>query len=267
MISRTWPEEFWNWIIARPWLGVLAATGFVGAVFTYDQLLAWRHKRLVAGARWLTIAAPPEVTKEAAAAFWTTLVGVLTPPGWRRRLYGYPHVGWEYTWTGRALTIRVWVPGTVPPGAVQAAVRAAWPAATMTTTDAAAPIPAEVGEEVGGAHWPQQPDVLPLRSEHDADPLRALLAVGAEVRHREHACVQILARPAPARRVRAARRAAATSSNHPHGRPTRPPAPSPARRGWPSNPSCCSSTCSRPARPGPAARHTPPQRGRPSGTQ
>ncbi|MGC3862335.1 helicase HerA domain-containing protein [Micromonospora chersina] len=219
MIDPTWPEEAWHWITSRPWLGVLAATAIVGAVFAHDQLLAWRHRRLATGARWLTIAAPPEVTKEAAAAFWTTLVGVLTPPGWRRRLYGDPHVAWEYTWTGRALTIRLWVPGTVPAGAVEAAVRAAWPAATMTTSDAAAPIPAEVGEEVGGAHWPQHTDGLPLRSDHNADPLRALLAAGAEVRHREHACVQILARPAPARRVQAARRAAAITSNHPHGRP------------------------------------------------
>ncbi|MEU8112720.1 DUF87 domain-containing protein [Micromonospora sp. NPDC048947] len=219
MTTPTWPTDIGHWIIARPWLGFLAAAAIVAAVSGHDQLLTWRHQRLAAGARWLTIAAPPEVSAEAAAAFWTTLTGVLTPSVWRRRMYGYPHVGWEYTWTGRALTIRVWVPGTVPPGAVEAAVRAAWPAATLATADAAVPIPAQVGEQVGGAHWPQHTDGLPLRSEHDTDPLRALLAAGAEVRHREHACVQILARPAPARRVRAARRAAATTSNHPHGRP------------------------------------------------
>ncbi|KAB1116841.1 ATP-binding protein [Micromonospora aurantiaca] len=217
--TPTWPSDLAQWVIARPWLGFVAAAAVVACVFGHDQLLAWRHRRFATGARWLTIAAPPEVTAEAAAAFWTTLMGVLTPSVWRRRVYGYPHVGWEYTWTGRALTIRVWVPGTVPPGAVEAAVRAAWPAATLTTEDAAAPIPAQVGEEVGGAHWPQHTDGLPLRSEHDTDPLRALLAAGAEVRHREHACVQILARPAPARRVRAARRAAASTSTHPHGRP------------------------------------------------
>ncbi|MER5338450.1 type VI secretion protein [Micromonospora sp. NPDC002717] len=219
MATATWPADVGHWIIARPWLGFIAAATIVGTVFGHDQVLAWRHRWFATGARWLTIAAPPQVTAEAAAAFWTTLVGVLTPSVWRRRVFGYPHVGWEYTWTGRALTIRVWVPGTVPPGAVEAAVRAAWPAATMTTADAAAPIPHTIAEEVGGAHWPQHTDVLPLRSEHDADPLRALLAAGAEVRHREHACVQILARPAPARRVRAARRAAASTSSHPHGRP------------------------------------------------
>ncbi|MEV6815403.1 DUF87 domain-containing protein [Micromonospora sp. NPDC051296] len=217
--SPTWPTEVWQWVTARPWLGLLAAAAVVAAVLGHDQVLAWRHRRFAAGARWLTIAAPPDVTPEAAATFWTTLMGVLTPSVWRRRVFGYPHVGWEYTWTGRALTIRVWVPGTVPPGAVEAAVRAAWPAATWTVEEVAAPIPMQVGEEVGGAHWPQHTDGMPLRAEHDTDPLRALLAAGAEVRHREHACVQVLARPAPARRIRAARRAAATASTHPHGRP------------------------------------------------
>ncbi|MFI2652766.1 type IV secretory system conjugative DNA transfer family protein [Micromonospora fulviviridis] len=217
--AAVWPAELWHWIVARPWLAVLAAAAILSTVVAHDQMLAWQHRRFTAGARWLTIAAPPEVTAEAAAAFWTTLTGVLTPPVWQQRLFGIPHVGWEYTWSARALTIRVWVPGTVASGAVEAAVRAAWPAATLTVANAAAPIPPQVGEHVGGAHWPQRTDVLPLRSDHDADPLRALLAAGAQVRHREHACVQILARPAPARRVRAARRAAAATSTHPHGRP------------------------------------------------
>ncbi|MFF0372127.1 type IV secretory system conjugative DNA transfer family protein [Micromonospora sp. NPDC005087] len=219
MTTATWPGDVGHWIIARPWLGFIAAAAILAAVFGHDQVLAWRHKRFTIGARWLSIAAPPEVTAEAAAAFWMTLVGVLTPSVWQQRLFGIAHVGWEYIWTGRSLTIRVWVPGTVPDGAVEAAVRAAWPAATLTTSGAAPPIPPTVAEQVGGAHWPQHTDGLPLRSEHDTDPLRALLAAGAQVRHREHACVQILARPAPTRRVRLARRAAASTSNHRHGRP------------------------------------------------
>lgn len=219
MPTSSWLAEAGHWFGARPWLAFVAAGGVVAVVFGCDQLHSWRHKRFAAEARWVTVAAPPEVTPESAASFWTTLVGVLTPSLWRRRLYGTPHIAWEYTWTGRALTIRIWVPGTIPPGAVESAVRAAWPAATVETTEAGAPIPAQVADQVGGAHWPQHADVLPLRSEHDADPLRAMLAAGAEVRHREHACVQILARPAPARRVRAARRSAAQSSTHPGGRP------------------------------------------------
>ncbi|MFC7762721.1 helicase HerA domain-containing protein [Catellatospora bangladeshensis] len=209
----------WSWLAARPWLAFSIPVLIIGGVAARDKVLAWRHTRYATGARWLTVAAPPEVTPESAQAFWTTVMGVLTPSVWRRRIYGMPHIGWEYTWTGRTLTIRVWVPGTVPPGAIEAAIRAAWPAATLTIADAAPPIPATVVEQVGGAHWPQSADALPLRTEYDADPLRALLSAGAEVRDREYACVQILARPAPPRRVRAARRTAAATSTHPHGRP------------------------------------------------
>ena len=65
-----------------------------------------------------------------------TLAGVLIPARWQRRLYGTAHVSWEYTWTGRSLSIRIWVPGTIPPGAVEAAIHAAWPGCTVTTDDA-----------------------------------------------------------------------------------------------------------------------------------
>ena len=61
--------------------------------------------------------------------------------------------------------------------------------------------PLTVADSVGGAFRPQHTDVLPLRTDHDTDPLRALLAAGATVTAGEHACVQVLARPATARRV------------------------------------------------------------------
>ena len=213
-----------SWWTDRPWLAVVAAAGlFVGlcaAIIGRDQFLAWRHRRFTNGARWVAISAPPEVDAASAAAMWATMTGVLTPSVWRRRLYGTPHVGWEYIWTGRTLTIRLWVPGIVPPGAVEAAVRAAWPACTVATDDTAgAPIPSAVTEQAGGALWPQETDNLPLRTEHDADPLRALLSAGAGVRDREHACVQILARPASARRIRRARRAASTPAGTPGADP------------------------------------------------
>ncbi|GAA1370299.1 type IV secretion system DNA-binding domain-containing protein [Catellatospora chokoriensis] len=204
--------ELWDWAAPRPWLAVLVALAAVGAVIGRDQVLVWRHRRMASGARWVTIAVPPEVTPEAAAAYWRTAIGVLTPSVWRRRVFGTPHLAWEYTWTGRALSIRVWVPGSVPAGAVEAAVRGAWPACIVTTTDADAPIPADTPDAVGGAHWPQH-DGLPLRTDHDADPLRALMAAGAEVTDREHACVQVLVRPATARRVRTARRMASTAAS------------------------------------------------------
>ena len=199
-------------------LAVVVAVALVAA--GRARLDAWRHERLTRDGRWVTVAAPPQVDPGSAATFWRTLAGVLTPGLRTRLLYGTAHIGWEYTWTGRRLQIRVWVPGTIPPGAVEAAVAAAWPGATWTTTPAEPPLPTHtsadgpggerVGErvEAGGAWWPQHPDVVPLRTDHDHDPLRALIAAGASISARDHACVQVLARPATAARLAAARRTA-----------------------------------------------------------
>jgi len=192
----------------RPWLLVAAAVVVGGYVAGRNLLATWRHRRLTVGARLVTIAPPPEVDKAGAAAAWTNLIGVLTPSVWRRWVYGTPHVALEYTWVGRELIVRLWVPGVIPPGAVEAAVRAAWPGAAATTTDAAPPIPLTVAAATGGAMMPALADTLPLGLEHETDPLRPLVSAGAEVRDHEYGCVQILARPATARRARKARKAA-----------------------------------------------------------
>jgi hypothetical protein len=204
-----------SWVAARPWLAAVAAAVLAGYVACRNLVASWRHRRLARDARMVTIAAPPQVDVEGARELWTTLVGVLTPSTWRRRLYGMPHVAWEYTWTGRQLAIAIWVPGVVPPGAVEAAVQAAWPGAACTTGPATPPVPLSAGEATGGALVPALPDHLPLGVDHKVDPLRPLVAAGAQIRGREHACVQILARPAPPRRARAARR---TPARLRHGR-------------------------------------------------
>jgi len=186
---------------------VAIATVVAGALTARQMTQTWRHRRLTQGARWITIAAPVEVAASSAGEMWMTLAGVLTPARWQRLLYGSAHVGWEYRWAGQTLTIGVWVPGTIPPGAVEAAVTAAWPGATLTTEPATDPIPTTVNGQAGGALWPQDTPALPLRTDHTVDPLRAMLATGASVRPHEFAVVQILARPAAPRRLRAARRA------------------------------------------------------------
>jgi len=197
-------------------IAVLTGMALVAvAVLASTAVAAWRHHRLTATARWVTISTPPEVEATSAAAVWMTMAGILTPARWQRLLYGNAHVGWEYTWTGRTLTIRIWVPGTIPPGAVEAAVTAAWPGVTTTTEPAGDPIPSEVTDQAGGALWPQETPALPLRTDHDVDPLRALLAAGASIRSTEHACVQILTRPASPARVRAARRTATAFGSPP----------------------------------------------------
>ncbi|MEV8504521.1 type IV secretion system DNA-binding domain-containing protein [Actinoplanes sp. NPDC051475] len=168
----------------------------------------WRHQHHARHARQVTIAAPPQVEAGGAGALWANLHGLLTPSRRKRLIYGTPHLVWQYSWTGRHLQISVWVPGTVPAGGVEAAVRAAWPGAATTTQPVTAPIPDDVASAVGGHLALSDPEWLPLEADHADDPLRALMSAGAQLKADEYATVQILTRPAVPKRIRRARRAA-----------------------------------------------------------
>src|SRR5262249_47764842 len=150
-----------------------------------------------------TVAPPPEVEPAGAGALWANLAGTLTPGRWRRLRYGRPHVVWQYTWTGRQLSITVWVPGTVPVGAVAAALRGPWPPAHRTPTPARSPPPP------GGPPPPVHGPPLPLPPAPDPAPRGPLPAAGTGLHRGEYAVVQVLARPARPCRARHARHAAA----------------------------------------------------------
>ncbi|MGA8114111.1 MAG: type VI secretion protein, partial [Actinocatenispora sp.] len=187
-----WVLHATDWAAHRPWLLLVAAGLLITYVACRNLLAVWRHRRHATGARVVTIAPPPEVDPHAAAALWANLAGTLTPSRRRRLLLGGPHVVWQYTWTGRRLVISLWVPGTVPPGAAEAAIRAAWPGTACTTKDAVPPIPLQVPAAAGGHLLPTAGEWLPWATEHDADPLRALMSAGSQIRAGEYACVQIL---------------------------------------------------------------------------
>src|SRR5262249_43763600 len=67
---------------------------------------------------------------------------------------------------------------------------------------------------------PALPAWYPLEAEHDADPMRALVAAAANLGSSERACVQILVRPATPRQVARLRRGATALRT---GRPARSP--------------------------------------------
>jgi hypothetical protein len=199
--------------------GPLAATLLtVAGVLLAVGRVWWRrrqHAELVRDARLVTVLAPPVVDPAGAAALWSNLTGLLRP-AWRRRLAGQPHVAFEYCFDSDGLTLRLWVPGVVPPGMVEHAIQAAWPGAHTTTQPAdatgeqptEAPVPTQRRLVSGGELRLARSEALPIRTGFDADPIRALLGAPAGLLPGERAVVQVLARPVTGRRVALARRAA-----------------------------------------------------------
>jgi hypothetical protein len=191
----------WPWLLAA----VVTATTAAGVIRVVGDR---RHRLLLAHARQVRITPPPQVDAAGVVTWWATVGELLAPSWWRRLRYGAPHVTVEYRWAGRALTVVVWVPGSVPATAVAAAAHAAWPGCATTVEDACSPTPAAAAAAAGGVFTPALPAWYPLLVAHGTDPMRTLIAAGTGLRSSEHACVQVLARPAAPAKVRALRRAA-----------------------------------------------------------
>ncbi len=193
-----------------PVAGPLLAVAVTAAVAGRAYLRRRQHAAFAGAARQVTVLAPPQAGPAGAAALWGHLTGLLRP-AWARWRHGQPHLGWEYTWAGgdaAGMSIRLWVPGTIPPGLIERAVEAAWPGAHTVTAPAGPPLPP--GAVVaGGTLRLARPDILPLSTSHDPEaPLRALAGAAAGLAGGEHAVLQVLARPVTGARLRKARRAA-----------------------------------------------------------
>jgi hypothetical protein len=121
-----------------PVAGPLLAAAVTLAVAGRAWLRRRQHAAFAADARLVTVLAPPQASPDGAVALWGHLTGLLRPP-WARLWHGQPHLGWEYAWAGgdaAGMTIRLWVPGTIPPGMIERAAEAAWPGAHTVTAPA-----------------------------------------------------------------------------------------------------------------------------------
>ncbi|MCC5035093.1 type IV secretion system DNA-binding domain-containing protein [Streptomyces sp. WAC 00631] len=209
------PGGFWTTVIDEglgqlgtqaPLLASGAAVAVAGGYALRYRLHALREQRLAEGARCVEILAPPAVAARGGEVLWAQLSGILRP-WWRRATTGQPHLAFEYAWSHTGLRIRLWTPGAVPLGLVRRAVEAAWPGAHTRVTE---PGPLLPGGHIvtAGRLRPARRTVLPLRTDHACDPLRALLQAATGMAEDESACVQILARPATGAALRRARRQA-----------------------------------------------------------
>jgi hypothetical protein len=192
-----------------PVAGPLLAVAATAALAARAWLRRRQHAVFAEAARQVTVLAPPQPDPAGAAALWGHLTGLLRP-AWARWWHGQPHLGWEYAWAGgtaAGMTIRLWVPGTLPPGLIERAVEAAWPGAHTVTARAGQPLPPGA-VTAGGTLRLARPEILPLSTGHNPDaPLRALAGAAAGLADGEHAVLQVLTRPVTGARLRKARRA------------------------------------------------------------
>jgi hypothetical protein len=193
-----------------PAAGPLLAVAVTAVIAGRAYLRRRQHAVFTEAARQVTVLAPPQAGPAGAEALWGHLTGLLRP-AWARWRHGQPHLGWEYIWAGgdaAGMSIRLWVPGTIPPGLIERAVEAAWPGSHTVTAPASPPLPPEA-VTVGGTLRLARPDILPLSVSGDPEaPLRALAGAAAGLAGGEHAVLQVLARPVTGARLRKARRAA-----------------------------------------------------------
>jgi hypothetical protein len=211
----THPDQVLAWLARHalttimtwgPAAGPLLVTVIAAALAFRYWLRRRRHAGFAAGARVITVLAPPAADPAGGQALWGNLAGLMRPP-WARWRHGQPHLGWEYAWTATGMTITMWVPGQVPPGMAERAIEAAWPGAHTRTAPAGPLLPAGA-LATGGTLRLARTEILPLKTDHGADPLRALAGAGTGLSPGELAVLQVLARPATGRRLRRARRAA-----------------------------------------------------------
>ncbi|TGA86782.1 type IV secretion system DNA-binding domain-containing protein [Streptomyces sp. MZ04] len=189
-----------------PWLAPCALLTVIGLITGRITLHRRRQVTFSDGAQLVTVLAPPTVSGKGGEVLWAQLSGLLRP--WHQRLlHGQPHIGFEYVWSTGGLSVRLWLPGTIPTTLVRRAVEAAWPGAHTTVRDATPPIPA-THQCTAGRLRLARPEILPLRTDHRDDPLRTLLQAATGMADDEHVLVQVLARPATGARLRRARRSA-----------------------------------------------------------
>jgi len=184
----------------------------VGTLTLLVVAVRWGQQwRAQYGAHTITVLPPPEVDPAEAVTLWSNMVGLLRPR-WARRLLGQPHLAFEYAFTQDGLTIRMWVPGTIPVSVINRAITAAWPGAHTTTQPATPPLPDPPSNDrvytLGGRLHLAKHEAFPLRTDFSTDPLRPLLGALSNLGPHETAVVQILARPATGHRTATARRTA-----------------------------------------------------------
>lgn len=207
----------WGWLVIAG-LGCVAVAAGVWVIRRWSAILTRRKARWAHGARFVEILPPPVVEVHGATAFWSQLAGLARDP-WPRWRHGQPHITFEIHARSGRLRIGCWVPSVISPRRIEHTVRAAWPGALTRTHRLDIPNPlgdtnphpdptgTDTSDTAEGRRGPVgvvcagwlplgRHPVWPLRTEHDTDPLRAVLGALTGLKPGQTACIQIYTRPA-----------------------------------------------------------------------
>lgn len=195
---------------ALPWtIALLALSALTAAALWMLRARARRGNN--ERARRLRILVPPEIAADGGDALWTGLHGLIRPR-LKAFLYGQPALTWEVRARPDDVEVSLCIPGNVPVGYIERAIESAWPGATVMASSPEGWEPQEGAQVKTCELVLARPQSLPLGGESALDPLRLALAALTNLSSDESSVVQVVARPAPARRARALIRAHAGGS-------------------------------------------------------
>ncbi|HZM74825.1 MAG TPA: hypothetical protein VFC19_03815 [Candidatus Limnocylindrales bacterium] len=194
----------WQWVTAHAALlaGLAIGTAATAAAWYVLRRLWWRYA--VDAGTWVEVVPPRQVSVGQSAAAWRLLASLAVRTRGGLHLVKPPLAMEIHGQSGR-LALTVWVPGWVTASAVAGEVRLAWPGAT--TRPFRPPVGGDGWKAAGYRLVPTHTDLGPLVDDthmgrdaaRDADPLRpvfdALRRAGGPT------VLQLLARPAPGRRI------------------------------------------------------------------
>lgn len=190
---------------ALPWtIAVLVVSALAAAAV---WALRARVRRANNGrARRLRILVPPEVAADGGDALWMGLHGLIRPR-LKAFLFGQPALTWEVRARPDDVEVSLWIPGNVPVGYIERAIESVWPGCTVVESSPGGWEPPEGAQVKTCELVLARSQSLPLLGETALDPLRLALAALTNLSGDESSIVQVVARPAPARRARALIRA------------------------------------------------------------
>jgi hypothetical protein len=189
------------------WATPLVSAGVFAIVGLWRFRIHMRRRKMSRGARLVQIGVPPmgrggaRPSGDEGALFWSTLHTVLAQSTTGLpRLWGPPHVSWEFLARHGETIMRMWVPEEIPVAVIERTVGAAWQGADVSSMEVSGVDDRLFGEDQKLAMRELWYEGDPVRGgagmRSGGDTLRTLTGQFAKLTGTDAMLVQIMTRPA-----------------------------------------------------------------------